>query len=183
MNLPSGLNEAAQRERERFEAAYKAFLKEVQEVSLSVLVWGPNPQSDSPIARKRNEIRAELESLGHNAMFSEDLPVQTGNVSEKSKEFAQARAAHLIIILVEDAPGALAEAHDFCNHPDIAPNVYVMIPQKYQKGYSARGAIKDLSEGHGGVHWYKDEDLQVCNVRKQAVKRVEARRRMRCYYK
>ena len=61
-------------------------------------------------------------------MFSEDLPIQTGNISEKSKEFAQARAAHLIIILVEDAPGALAEAHDFCNHPDIAPNVYVMIP-------------------------------------------------------
>ena len=176
MNLPGGLDEPARRERKRFEARYEAFIKEAQEISLSILVWGPNPQSDSPVAKKRIEIREELIKLGHNAMFSEDLSLQTDNLSEKSKEFAQALAAHLIIILVEDAPGASAEAHDFCNHPDLAPKVYVMIPKKYMQGYSAQGAIKDLSDGYGGVHWYEDEDLGICNVRKQAVIRAEARR-------
>lgn len=183
MNLPSGLDEPARRERERFEAVYKACLRKVQEVTLSILVWGPNPQSDSPVARKRKEIREELKKLGHNAMFSEDLLNQTDNASEKLNEFAQAQAAHLIIILVEDAPGALAEAHDFCNHPDIAPNVYVMIPKKYEEGYSARGAIKDLSDGFGGVYWYEDKDLQICNVREQAVSRAEARRRIHYFFK
>lgn len=178
MNLPSGLDTPAQRARERFETAYKAFLAKSQEISLSILVWGPNPQSDSPVAKKRVEIRDVLENLGHNAMFSEDISIQTGNVSEKTKEFAQAQASQLIIILVEGAPGALAETHDFCNHPDIAPNVYVMVPKKYEEGYSAKGAIKDLSDGYGGVYWYEDEDLQTCNVCKHAVKRAEARRRM-----
>lgn len=109
-------------------------------------------------------------------MFSEEFPEQLANLSEKTKEFAQARAAHLIIILLEDAPGALAEAHDFCNHPDIASKVYVMIPQKYEGGYSARGAIKDLDDGYGGVYWYAEQDLQACNVCKHAVRRTEARR-------
>jgi hypothetical protein len=124
IDLPTGLDESAKRERERFEAAYRRLLGKGQDISLSILVWGPNPKLDSPVARKRSEIREELNNLGHNAMFSEDIHIQVDNVSEKSKEFAQARAAHLIIILVEDAPGALAEAHDFCNHPDIAPNIY-----------------------------------------------------------
>jgi hypothetical protein len=53
-----------------------------------------------------------------------------------------------------------------------------MFPKKYKGGYAARGAIKDLSDGYGGVYWYDDKDLDICNVRTQAVKRVEARRWM-----
>ncbi|HKV41622.1 MAG TPA: hypothetical protein VJX67_20630 [Blastocatellia bacterium] len=176
MKLPKGLDDPAQRERERFEIAYEVRLKGIKEISLTILVWGPGAPSASAVATKRNEIRQALEDLGHNALLSEDLPVQGRNLSEKSREFAQALAAHLIIILVEGSPGALAEAHDFCNHPSIAPNVYLMIPAEYKKGYSARGAIKTLGEGWGGVYWYREKDVVSCNLRKKAVKRAEARR-------
>ena len=178
MNLPKGLTESAQRERERFEAATSALLEEVQNISLSVLVWGPSPQSDSPVARKRVEIRDMLISVGHNAMFSEDLSTQSSDYSEKTKEFAQARAAHLVIILVEGAPGALAEAHDFCSHHEIVNKVCVMIPKAYLEGYSAKGAIKLLNDGHGGVHWYEAEELEACDVRKHAMRFVAARREL-----
>lgn len=174
--VPEGLTEAARRERQRFNVACEALLKEVRKLSLSILVWGPNPQSESVIARKRNAIRDELKALGHNAMFSEELTPQVQGLSEKSKEFAQATVAHLVIILVEGSPGALAETHDFCNHPDIAPKVYVMVPTQYREGYSAKGAIKDLEDAHGGVYWYREDDVRSCNLLTQAVKRAEARR-------
>jgi hypothetical protein len=179
-NLPDGLNEAARRASTRFEAKYKAYMEDLrQKVALTILVWGPNLGSQSPVANKRKEIFQALQKLGHKAVFSENINVEVGNVSEKMKEFAQALAADLIIILLEDAPGALAEAHDFCNHPDLAPKIYVMIPRKYEGGYSAQGAIKDLDDGYGGVYWYAEEELEICNVRTKAVRRAEARR---CIY-
>lgn len=178
-NPPEGLTPQGRIEWDRFLEVYKAILKRAENISLSILVWGPDPQGDSPVSTKRKEIREELIKLGHNAMFSESIPKDESGVSEKSKEFAQALAVHLIIILVEDSPGALAEAHDFCNHPEIAPKVYVLIPRRYRKGYSARGAIKDLEDAHGGVFWYADGDLLQCNVCSHALRRAEALRQLR----
>jgi hypothetical protein len=176
---PRGLNEAARKERERFMAEYEGFLQDAKnKVSLSIHVWGPNPRAQSTVAKKRKEIHQELGKLGHNAMLSEDLPIGAVNLSAKSREFAQARAAHLIIILVEGSPGALAEAHDFCTHPDIAPKILVMIPSRFRAGYSGLGAIKDLEQGHGGVHWYSASELRRCNVRERAIQCAEARRNM-----
>jgi hypothetical protein len=177
-NLPNGISEQAGRAREQFEAMYQRLLRGARNVALNILVWGPNPQSGSPVAMKRIGIRDELCRLGHNAMFNEDLPDPAGEVSAKTKEFAEARAAQLIIDLVEGAPGASAEAHDFCNDPNIAPNMYVMIPTKYKDGYSAQGAIMDLDNGYGGVYWYADGELESCIVLKKAVKRAEARRQI-----
>lgn len=175
-DVPPGLTEAARAERARFEARRQGILQEIRSVSLSILVWGPGLKSSSPVARKRKEIREELIQLGYNAMFSEELSVSGQEFSLKSEEFAQARAAHLIVILIEDAPGAIAEAHDFCNHPDIAPNIYLMIPQRYKDGYSGQGAIRNLENGYSGVYWYEDDEIGNCNVMRRALIRAEARR-------
>ena len=178
--IPRGLTKQAEAERRRFERAYKANLKAASKVPLSILVWGQNPKAKTAVAQKRKDIRRQLLRLGHNAMFSEDISANAGaGLSEKSKEFAQAQAVDLIIILVEDAPGASAEAHDFANHPDLASKVYVMIPERYRSGYSAQGAIKDLDDGYGGVYWYADGEIESCKVLGQAVKRAEARRQIR----
>jgi hypothetical protein len=173
------LTPAAEKERARFIAAFEANLRNVQSISLSILVWGADPTRDSIVARKRREIRDTLIGLGHNAMFSEDISQVQPHLSLKSLEFAQVQAAHLIVILVEDSPGAMAEAHDFCNHPDIAPKVCVLIPRKYKRGYSAQGAIKDLENAHGGVFWYSDQDLSVCRVCSKVVNRAQALRHLR----
>ena len=137
--VPPGLTTEAQEERKRFEEAYRSYLEEAKKVALSVLVWGQNSMARTRLANKRIQIRDGLIELGHNALFSEEIDLSIEGLSEKSKEFAQARAADLIVILLEDSPGALAETHDFCNHPEIGPKVYAMIPVKYESGYSSRG--------------------------------------------
>ena len=84
----------------------------------------------------------------------------------------------MIIILVEDSPGALTEASDFCNHPDLAPKIYVMAPDVYKAGYAGQGTLKELDEGYGGVYWYQQGDVEACHLLTQALKRVTARRSM-----
>lgn len=171
--LPRGLTAEAEEQRKRFEKQYREFLMRSREVSLSILVWGQSPASQSRVAKKRVEIRDELQRLGHHAVFSEDLPNIEG-FSEKSKEFAQAQAADLVMILLEDSPGALAETHDFCNHPEIAPKLTVMVPSKYRGGYSAKGAVMDFDAAFGGVFWYDDDDIDACHLCGRAVQRAEA---------
>ena len=124
------------------------------------------------------DIGNQLIEDGHNAMFSEDLTdLGSGQeLSETSKEFAQANAADFIVVLVEDAPGALAEVCDLCVHPDIAPKVYVMAPDSYKCGFAGQGALRELDEGYGSVHWYRQEDVESCEVLGKACARVRARR-------
>ncbi len=178
--LPEPRTEAAKAARRHFEQQFEGQQRKEQEIAFSILVRGMSPDRDAPIAKKRKDIGSQLIEDGHNAMFSEDL-TNLGDdrgLSEKSKEFAQAKAADLIIILVEDSPGALTEASDFCNHPDLAPKIYVMAPIAYKTGYAGRGVLQELDEGYGGVHWYRQEDVEACNVLTQACKRVRARRSM-----
>lgn len=185
---PTPLTPEAVEARKRFDRKYESFLREAQKESLSILVWGQNPKRRTPPADKREEIRSKLRELGHNAMFSEEIPppngtTAAGQLSEKSKEFAQARAADLVIVLVEDAPGALAETHDFCNHPEIGPKTLIMIPEAYQNGYSAQGAIADAGNAFGNVYWYKPEDVTECNLLGEAVKKAEALRNIHYQWK
>ena len=97
---------------------------------------------------------------------------------KRAKSLLKQRLLILVIILIEDSPGALAEACDFCNHPDLAQKIYVMAPDSYKTGYAGQGALKELDEGYGGVYWYKQGDVEACNVLTKACKRVRARRSM-----
>lgn len=176
--LPVPKTKAAKKARISFEWQFKEQQKKEQQIAFNILVWGMSPDKSDPIAKKRKDIRKQLLEDGHNAMFSEELTSlgHDSGLSEKSREFAQAKTVHLIIILIEDSPGALAEACDFCNHPDLAPKIYVMAPDSYRASYAGRGALKELDEGYGGVHWYQKGDVEACNVLTQACKRVRARR-------
>lgn len=151
-----------------------------RQIAFNILVWGMSTERDDPIAKKRKEIREKLIEDGHNAMFSEELSSLGGHkgYSEKSKEFAQATIADFVIVLIENSPGALAEACDFCNHPDLAPKIFVMAANEYRTGYAGQGALKELDEGYGGVYWYEQVDVEVCHLRTRATKRVNARRSM-----
>ena len=170
--------EAARQAKREFERRVKDQIEKEQEIAFNILVWGASPDRDIPIARKREDIGNQLIQDGHNAMLSEDLTNfgQGLGLSEASKEFAQANAAHFIIVLIEDSPGALAEVCDLCAHPDIAPKVYVMAPESYKAGYAGQGALRELDEGYGSVHWYRQEDVESCDVLTKACARVRARR-------
>ncbi len=185
LKMPKGLTGAAQKARAEFMVRYDELVKlPSEQIALNVLVWGPGDTSSSPVKKKRAEIRTALIDQGHNAMFSEELTslsVAGRGLSEKAKEFAQAEAADLIIILVEGSPGASGEMHDFSNHPKLAPKVLLMIPKSYRSGYSAKGAVRDLSDAHGGVYWYGSGELSKCTVLTKALTRAEGIRRLRAY--
>ena len=170
--------EAARQAKREFERRVKEQIEKEQEIAFNILVWGASPDRDLSIARKREGIGNQLIQDGHNAMFSEDLANldQGVGLSEASKEFAQARAADFIIVLIEDSTGALAEVCDLCVHPDIASKVYVMAPESYRAGYAGQGALRELDEGYGSVHWYRQEDVESCDVLTKACARVQARR-------
>ncbi|HEX2206840.1 MAG TPA: hypothetical protein VHG93_04105 [Longimicrobium sp.] len=177
--LPPPLTPAAERERARFTAAYERNLERLKDIALSILVWGPAPETDTPVARKRREIRDRLIGEGHYATFSEDVPGAVAGASWKTRELAQARAAHLVVILYGDSPGAIAETHDFCAHPDVSSKVLVIIPRKFRTGYAGRGAIRDLDDAHRAVFWYTDDDLSACRVCGCALRRAQGLRSLR----
>jgi len=178
--LPEPKTEAAKQARKNFERQLKEQERQEQQIAFSILIWGMSPEKNDPIVKKRKEIRKQLLEDGHNASFSEDLTNLSNDRdrSEKSNEVAQANAADLVIILIEDSPGALAEACDFCNHPDLAPKIYVMAPNSYKTGYAGQGALQELDEGYGGVYWYQEGEVEACHLLTQASKRVKARRSM-----
>ena len=170
--------EAARQARRVFDRRVEELLRRERQIALSILVWGMSPDEDAPIARKRQDIGNQLVEDGHNAMFSEDLADlgRDMNLSEASRELAQAQAADLIIVLVEGSPGALAEVCDFCVRPDIAHKVCVMVPEAYRTGYPGKGDLRDLDDGYRTVHWYSPQDVAACDLLTEACKRVQARR-------
>ena len=176
--LPTPKTEAAKQARRSFEHRVEEQLKQEERIAFNILVWGMSPNKDVPIASKRKEIRNQLINDGHNAMFSEDITnLGSGlNLSEASREFAQAREADFIIVLVEESPGALAEVCDFCVRPDIAHKVYIMAPYSYSDSYPGKGDLQDLDKRYGVVYWYKKEEVANCNLLTQACMRVQARR-------
>ena len=176
--LPPALTPEAEEARRAFEEAYHRQRERLRAVSFNVLVWGPHADGTEPVARKRREIRDALIRRGHNAMLSEDLTslAEDELSSEQANEFFQAHACDVIVVLLEDAPGALAEVHDFSGNPELARKFVILVPREYEQGYSARGALRDLQEAYGVVHWYEEGDLPVCEVLAAALRKVEARR-------
>jgi len=176
--IPEGRTEAAKQTKVRFLENYAALSERFKTIALSVLVWGPNPKSVSAVGKKRREIKEELLINGHVAMFSEDQAKEDPYMSQKTHELIQGQASDVIIVLLEDSPGALGELHDFASYPDLAPKLLVLVPNKYRRGYSAEGILQDLV-GYGRVYWYKPGELESCNVLKTAVQHVEAIRNHR----
>jgi hypothetical protein len=175
--LPEGLTPEAKKQRKRFLKTYLSHLQKVRKISLSILIWGAGPARQSKTSEKRKEMRKRMVDLGHNAMFSEELE-QQDSFSQKTVEFAQALAADLVIILLEDSPGALGEVHDFAIHPDLIHKIYVLAPTRYREGYCGVGVCALLEKSHGGIHRYTDDELNACCVTSKAVERAEARREL-----
>jgi hypothetical protein len=180
-NIPNPKTTAAQLKYQEFKKRCEQDFEKLKEIALTILVWGPSPKRADPIAQLRLQIIDELGEMGHNALKSEDL-VEFGSgflLSEKTKELIEAKNADVIIILIEDSPGALAELHDFLSFSEIASKILLFIPERYKGGYSAEGAVKDLEDAYHGVIWYTNEDLASSSIKSLAIKRVEGLRRMR----
>jgi hypothetical protein len=170
-------------ELERWDAERQGLVAKVKKIPLRILVWGPSSASSSPVAVKRVQIRDTLLAEGFVAMFSEIWATAEPGLSQKTNELTQALSAHLIIILIEDSPGALGEMHDFSSHQDIVRIMFVMCPRRYESGYSAQGAGRVLDLAYGNVYWYEDNEIVDCKVLTRALERANALREVEAYKK
>jgi hypothetical protein len=161
----------AQRMYEVFKMQYQGRLQTVRP-PLNILIWGPGTSSSSRVRKKRVQIHDELTRLGHNPMFSEDLDGLGDDMPANLKELVQGELVHMIIDLMEDSPGALAEVHDFATYPNVGWKLHILIPQAYKDGYSAKGIIRIVDELFSCVYWYADGEIESCNVLTQVLKRV-----------
>ncbi|PYS77743.1 MAG: hypothetical protein DMF67_02735 [Acidobacteria bacterium] len=175
-DMPAGLTPEARRELERWDEERRGLVAEIKRIPLRILVWGPSPASPGPVAFKRVQIRDALVAEGFLAVFSEIWAGAAPGLSQKTNELTQALTAHLIIILIEGSPGALAEMHDFSSRQDVARKMLVMCPRRYSDGYSIKGAGAILSVAFGNLDLYEDGEIENCNVLTRALARAVALR-------
>jgi hypothetical protein len=168
---------------DRFIHQYEKHRRLVELFPLTVLVWGPGQSKESRVAEKRRQIRQELLDQGYVAYYGEDLTDSEDITSLLSQEFAQALSVHLVVVLVEDAQGALGEAEDFGSHPDVAWRIFVLAPERYKNGYSGKGTFLLLERGYGAMFWYADEDFDKCNIVRAVLTRAHARREMYSFHR
>ena len=180
-DMPAGLTPEAQRELERWDEDRQALIVQIKAIPLRILVWGPSSASPSPVAVKRVQIRDALIAEGFLAVFSEIWADAASGLSQKTNELTQALTSHLIIILIEGSPGALAEMHDFSSRQDIARKMLVMCPRKYSDGYSIKGAGAILNVAFGNLDLYQDGEIENCNVLTRALARAIALREAAAY--
>lgn len=182
LEMPAGLTPEAQQEFDRWDAERQAYIAEIKKIPLRILIWGPGTQSSSPVVQKRIAIRDALVAEGFLAVFSEIWKDSAPGLSQRTNELTQALGAKLILVLIEDSPGALGEMHDFSSHEDIIKIIYVMSPRRYSDGYSMQG-VGAILYRLGNLHLYEEGDIASCSVLTHALERAYALREIAAYRK
>ncbi|SRR6266487_3403737 len=184
--LSRGLSDAAQQRLQRFKIEYKQSLRDdLEAVALVVIIWGPGVDVDSPVAQKRWAIREALEEKGHAPVFSEELDDEDDlqDIIESGeglllKALHQAKIADFLILLLDERATGVVTELNICTRRDIAAKVFVMLPESFRDGFTYKAAITMIQGGNGAIQPYSHNDLEQCYVLTEAVKRVEARRRL-----
>lgn len=109
-------------------------LQKIKKIPVSVLIWGPNPLSDSAIAKTRVALRAELRSLGHLAVFSEEIITEDA-ISLRMQQLAHAQQFDLIVS-IPYTPGSIGEIHDFASDSRVNSKLLVCLNSEFMGGYS-----------------------------------------------
>ena len=102
-----------------------------------MLIWGPAPDSQSPIGLIRKELRQLLREKGNLAMFSEEICDPNIDFSIRLQQLIQAEQYDLIISIPE-TPGSIGEIHDFANDIRINKKILIFLDENFSKGYSAK---------------------------------------------
>jgi len=178
--LPEKPTPTLEEKRVEFERRYARELMRLPQIILNILVWGPNPDRDDPVAKKRRQILELLTEMGHIAIMSEELdPIGSAlGLSEREKEYVQASLVEQIFILVERSQGATGELHDFLAYMEIARKIFVFAPERHKDTYSGKTALKDLDDAFGAVYWYTQEELEKCTLLDKVRKRIDGLRRI-----
>ena len=110
-------------------------LEEIKRTPVSVLLWGPGIDSDSPLAAVRLKLRQVLRESGHAAFFSEELCELTEGYPPRISQLAQAHEFDLIVS-TPCTPGSIGEVHDFAADRRVHSKLLVFLNEEHMSGYS-----------------------------------------------
>ena len=149
-------------------------------IQFRILVWGPTPTAASPAAGKRHDIRRGLVAKGHEALFSEDIPLppRAPGLPVDVWEMAQLGECQFVVN-VADSPGSLGEAHQF----GLLTNnrMLLWLPEAARRGFAGQGLARTRQAADGTTVYYKADDLASCVVSLLSVDWIEARRVLTWY--
>ena len=164
---PAGANVAAA------VVMYEKFRSLFQRISLKILVWGPDPNSEGQVARKRIQIRDTLKKLGHTVYFSEELIFDsTYKVPANLQERIQVSEMDAIVCLASDF-GPLQEAQEFGGQ---AREFLLWLSDKARGKYTDSGLAQQLRIAHREPLFFHDDDLDSCVVAAASAEWIEQRR-------
>lgn len=158
--MPSGISLEELVERKRCET-----LRQIQRLPIAALIWGPAPDSGSPIAGARVQLRDELINAGHLARFSEDLIDPSSQHSVLIQQVAQAES-HDIVFSIPGSPGSIAEIHDFARIPGISHKIVAFIDYAWSDGYSNQSLVQLQSTATCQIQTYDCKNLPGCIIEK-----------------
>lgn len=136
-----------------------------QETKYRILVWGPavSPQPTG-LQRKRLDIKSSLISLGHEAMFSEDLEfffAAPGKTMDHNELDQVTNWANFVVVLLgKDAYGATAEVHD--HSIALKEKALIWLPHGAAGSYSASGTLRDMDLSGAKIEFYNEDEIELC---------------------
>lgn len=135
MNLPdSPLKPEAQKLFEKLKPQIVEELSQINNIPVSILIWGPSPSSRSPIAELRVKLRTVLREQGHLALFSEEI-IESNQGSIRIQQLVQAQKFDMIVSIPETS-GSIGEIHDFASDSRVNGKLLVFLNNEYLEGYS-----------------------------------------------
>lgn len=148
-------------------------LAEIRRTPVSVLLWGPSVNSDSPLAKLRLRLRKELRENGHAAFCSEELCFNSG-YAPRIEQLAQAHEFDLIVS-TPCTPGSIGEIHDFAADRRVQAKLLVFLNEEHVAGYSSQSLVLLETVISCEINYYPNDGLLegVFEVTMDNVKRIQ----------
>ena len=157
--------------------------KNVDNIPLNILVFGPNPEGQfdeqriNDLKKKRLEIAEYLRAKGHNVIFPENMIAPNSPPIDKADiplmEMALMKEYDLIVNLV-DTPGTNAEATMIMMKPDFARKSTMFICDEHRGGL-VYGVCKLANTMGADLTEYKyPSDLVECHLLTKIAEKVRA---------
>jgi hypothetical protein len=152
----------------------------VSNIRLDILVFGPQVTIPSGHEKTRNlqlkriQIREELEKLGHNVKYAEDI-VDPNLPSPQNNAFLQEiiiMAECDLIFNIVDSPGSITEAALIASRPTLAQKAALFMDSAYSTGLTAESCRAAEFMGAAFNMYEYPKDLQECNLLTFIVERV-----------
>lgn len=160
LNTISAKNLEAESALKAAEEIKSDIVNSIKKTSFKVLVWGPAPASNNPLAPKRVEIKKVLNELGHQAFFSEDLVVG-GNIPANVQEALQIQKFDVVINLASSF-GSTGEAHELM--PYMKNRGLLWLHADAENAFAGNGLAKTFVASGGKVEFYNDDFVECCGI-------------------